>query len=93
MNGEKTQKISISMPTGVLAAIDQHVAEIPSETRSGWLTRLAAKELQPIGPMSSELSAAIAEVGGPAAAIEILQTVRTPTRRLRRPIRDERRAA
>lgn len=51
MEDEKAEKISISVPKPILAAMDRHVSTVPSESRSGWLTGLAARELESLGVM------------------------------------------
>lgn len=77
MEDEKSEKISISMPKPVLVAMENYVATLPNETRSGWLTELAMQELgkQGLLPGSdrAELDAAVAEVGGLSEAVEVLR--------------------
>jgi metal-responsive CopG/Arc/MetJ family transcriptional regulator len=68
MSDEKSEKISISLPSDVLAAMDAHVAEI-RETRSGWIQSMAVRELQNVGRLArsedhcANLFAAAEEVG------------------------------
>lgn len=49
MEDVKVEKISVSMPKHILDAMERHVASIPSESRSGWLTGLAVRELESVG--------------------------------------------
>ena len=57
-------------------------AKAEKRSMSAHIVRLVERDLEAAGmlPQSAELYAAVAEVGGPDKAVEILQTSVTPTR-------------
>lgn len=66
MEDEKAEKISISVPSPILTAMERHLKTLPRETRSSWLTDLATRELESAGALGE--SAEVAKITAKVAA-------------------------
>jgi protoporphyrinogen oxidase len=81
MEDDKAEKISVSMPKPVLAAMEMHLETLPTETRSSWLTGLVIKELAKEGMMPGNAKAEYIAAGEEMGFSRALEALRNASRR------------